>query len=89
MPTSIRGFLTLSVRQFPFFVEIILHQDFALNLPVYRLAQLKNRVVAEAREERRVGGGHLVPVEGMPAIQHDVAAGIERVRINHGYDVAG
>jgi hypothetical protein len=28
-------------------------------------------------------------VEGMPAIQHDVAAGIERVRINHGYDVAG
>ena len=41
----------LSVRQFPFFVEIIRHQDFALNLPVYGLAQVQNRIVPKAREE--------------------------------------
>src|SRR5437764_1467513 len=89
MPASIRGGSILRVRQFPLFVEIIGYQDFALNLLVYRLAELKNRIVAEAREERGVGGCHLVPVEGMPAIQHDVASGIKRIGINHGYDMPG
>src|SRR5438045_3015350 len=78
-----------SVRQFPFFVEIIRHQDFALDLPVYGLAQLQNRIVSEAREKRRVRGCHLVAVEGMPAIQDDVAAGIERIGINHRYGMTG
>ena len=35
----------------------------------------------QLREERRVGGCHLVAMEGMPAVEHDLASGIERVRI--------